>query len=428
MNVAVPAGWKLMRVDHVAYESRAVLDPATLGDQTVFHYSIPSIQECGDGVEQPANEIASLKLLITDDVVLVSKLNPDQGIVLSARPRGFVTLASSEFVPLRPRRIERGFLQYLFMSYGVRCDLVSRTQSATKSHRRAKPDDIKKTWFALPNVQAQRSVMDYLDSETSRIDSLIDRKQRFIDLLLEKRTALITHAVTKGLDPNVEMKDTGVEWLPVIPSGWDAMQIARVLAANVTDGPHETPEFIDEGVPFLSVDGIQDGELVFDGCRHVSAEDHERFCKKTRVRRNDVLMGKAASTGKIARVKTDREFSVWSPLAVIRVRDRVMDSAYFEYALKAYPSQVQIDLFCNSNTQKNIAMSDIPRIVLPVPSLQEQREIVAHLECELNALDRLAGKTRESIELLTEYRTALISAAVTGQIEIPTADSGEDVA
>jgi type I restriction enzyme S subunit len=109
-----------------------------------------------------------------------------------------------------------------------------------------------------------------------------------------------------------------VEWLEDIPSHWEQLALARVLAQPITDGPHTTPEFIDEGVPFLSVDGIQNNQLVFDGCRSISTEDHKEFSRKALPKRDDILMGKAASVGKIARVKVDFEFSIWSPLALIR--------------------------------------------------------------------------------------------------------------
>lgn len=110
----------------------------------------------------------------------------------------------------------------------------------------------------------------------------------------------------------LEYKDSGVEWLGEVPRNWDVLALSRVLAAAITDaGPHTTPVFVDDGIPFLSVDGIQDGELVSDGCRYVSADDHYEFSKKAKPARNDILMGKAASIGKIARVKTDLEFSIW---------------------------------------------------------------------------------------------------------------------
>ena len=112
-------------------------------------------------------------------------------------------------------------------------------------------------------------------------------------------------------------KTSGVEWLGDVPEHWEVARLKNVLTQKITDGPHTTPTFHSDGVPFLSVDGIQDGELQFDGCRFVSHEDHAEFRKKAFPRKGDLLMGKAASTGKLARVKVEFEFSIWSPLALI---------------------------------------------------------------------------------------------------------------
>lgn len=105
-----------------------------------------------------------------------------------------------------------------------------------------------------------------------------------------------------------EYKNCPSVWLAEIPAHWDVMGLGRILATPVTDGPHTTPIFTTEGVPFLSVDGIQDGELVFDGCRFINEEDHAEYSRKAQPRKDDLLMGKAASIGKIARVKTDLAF------------------------------------------------------------------------------------------------------------------------
>lgn len=192
-------------------------------------------------------------------------------------------------------------------------------------------------------------------------------------------------------------------------SDWPIGRLKNVLAVPITDGPHSTPEFIAEGVPFLSVDAIQDGELVFSGCRYVSFDDHTEFVRKARPRRNDLLMGKAASTGKIARVKTTAEFSIWSPLALIRINETLADPGFIEYCLKSPECQFEIDGYSNANTQKNIGMGDIPRISLPLPALAIQVTVARFLDRETAQIDELIGKQERLIELLRERRAASIN-------------------
>ncbi len=208
-------------------------------------------------------------------------------------------------------------------------------------------------------------------------------------------------------------KASGVEWLGEVPEHWGVARLKNILLRSITDGPHTTPEFLDEGVPFLSVDGIQDGELQFGGCRYVSDADHAEYRMKAFPRRDDLLMGKAASTGKIARVKVDFEFSIWSPLALIRVDGKVSSPAFVEYALKSPITQAQIDTFCTANTQKNISMDDIPKLVLARPPFAEQTQIAVFLERETEKIDGLVAEQRRLIDLLKEKRQAVISHAVT---------------
>ncbi len=221
-------------------------------------------------------------------------------------------------------------------------------------------------------------------------------------------------------------KESGVEWLGEIPVHWSEVALARVLAESVTDGPHLTPTFIQEGVPFLSVDGIQDGDLVFEGCRYISQEDHIEFARKASPRKGDILMGKAASIGKIARVKTDMVFDIWSPLALIRSDGDACDSVFLEYALKSKESQAQIEIRANSNTQLNIGMKDIPKLRICLPSKAEQHTISAFLDRETAKIDALIAEQQRLIALLAEKRQATISHAVTKGLNpaAPMKDSG----
>ena len=223
-----------------------------------------------------------------------------------------------------------------------------------------------------------------------------------------------------------EYKDSGVAWLGEVPGHWEVLRLKNVLAQKVTDGPHTTPVFVDEGIPFLSVDGIQSGELVFDGCRFVSETDHDEFKRKAQPQRGDLLMGKAASTGKIARVKVDFDFSIWSPLALIRINDKEALPEFVEYVLKSNATQAEIDNYCTANTQKNISMDDIPRLILTRPPISEQTAIATFLDHETAKIDALVAEQQKLIALLQEKRQAVISHAVTKGLDpsVPMKDSG----
>ncbi|WP_137888388.1 restriction endonuclease subunit S [Pseudomonas sp. 2FE] len=273
--------------------------------------------------------------------------------------------------------------------------------------------------FYLPPISEQKVIADYLDRETARIDALVEKKTRFIELLREKRQALITHAVTKGLDPNVKMKDSGVEWLGEVPEHWRVMSIKHIVSTPITDGPHETPEFLDEGVPFVSAEAVSSGRVDFDKIRgFISRNDHKRYSQKYCPQRGDIFMIKSgATTGVTAIVETDEEFNIWSPLAVIRCGES-SDPYFVLNFMRSRSFQEAVALSWSYGTQQNIGMGVISNLAVTVPPLEEQRSIAQVIQAKCGRLDALVEKTERSIELLKERRSALITAAVTGQIDL----------
>ena len=132
------------------------------------------------------------------------------------------------------------------------------------------------------NINEQYAIAAFLDRETEQIDNLIVKKEHQIELLQEKRSALISQAVTKGLNPNVKMKDSGVNWMPELPVGWTIYPIKRITSIPVTDGPHESPEFLDTGIPFVSAEAIWDGKIHLDAIRgFISVSKHNDYAKNT---------------------------------------------------------------------------------------------------------------------------------------------------
>lgn len=222
-----------------------------------------------------------------------------------------------------------------------------------------------------------------------------------------------------------EYKDSGVEWFQKIPINWNAVPLKYMCKGFVKDGPHETPKFIDSGIPFLSVDGIQNCKLIFDGCRYISQEDHERYSLKCKPVKGDILLGKAASVGKVAYVDTNIEFNVWSPLAVITPKSNNLGK-FIYYCIQSGELQIQCEIFSNSNTQKNLGMNTIDNLDFPYPSEFEAIKIINFLDHETAKIDHLIEKQQQLIELLKEKRQAVISHAVTKGLDpnVPMKDSG----
>ena len=173
-----------------------------------------------------------------------------------------------------------------------------------------------------PPLAEQRAIAAFLDRETAKIDALVAKKKRLIKLLQEKRTSLISRAVTKGLDSDAPMKDFSVEWLGEIPAHWTGLPLKRWVATKITDGPHETPELLPNGIDFISAEAVSEGVIDFERRRgFISPELHAHYSRKCKPVRDDILICKSgATTGKLAKVNTDIDFSIWSPLAIVSFR------------------------------------------------------------------------------------------------------------
>ena len=271
----------------------------------------------------------------------------------------------------------------------------------------------------LPSTDEQQAIATFLDRETAKIDALVAEQEKLIALLQEKRQAVISHAVTKGLDPNVLMKDSGVEWLGEVPAHWEVRALKNIVSTPITDGPHETPQFFDEGIPFVSAEAVSQGFINFEKIRgHISAEDHQRYSQKYLPRRGDVYMVKSgATTGVTAIVETDQEFNIWSPLAALRCGDKMLPKYLLHY-MRSRHFQEAVTLNWSFGTQQNIGMGVIGDLYTPAPPLEEQTAIASLLDQETAKLDTLMAEAQSAITLLQERRTALISAAVTGQIDV----------
>lgn len=279
--------------------------------------------------------------------------------------------------------------------------------------------DIGNCAVALPPRETQEPLASYLDRETARIDAIIEKKTRFIELLKEKRQALITQAVTKGLDPNVPMRDSGVEWIGEVPEGWAVLPLKRLVSTPITDGPHETPVKHDDGIPFVSAEAVRHGKIDFKKIwGHISLADHARYSKKYVPQVGDIYMVKSgATTGVTAIVEDDREFNIWSPLAAIRPNELV-EPKFLLAALRSTPFIDGIAINWSYGTQQNIGMKTLSDLPVVVPPIEYQQSILATLDADEFRYERLRDATERSVELLHERRSALITAAVTGQIDL----------
>ena len=423
----IPAHWEVKRLKYAVTLNPPPTEARNRGESLeVSFVPMEAIGEYG-GLEltttKLVGEVYTGYTYFREGDVVVAKITPCFENGKGAVATGLVNeiaFGTTELHVLRVKEsINRQFLFYLSMGDEFR-RLGEAEMYGAGGQKRVPDSFIRNLMHPLPPLSEQRAIAAFLDRETAKIDALVAKKERLIELLQEKRTALISDAVTKGLDPDVPLKDSGVEWLGEIPAHWIGLPLKRWVAVKITDGPHETPQFVLNGIDFISAEAVSNRKINFDKRRgFISPELHAYYSRKCKPIRDDILICKSgATTGKLARVDTDHEFSIWSPLAMVRSNRSRIIPRFLEMALEAEYVQNQIKRTWSAGTQPNISMGDLERLHVVAPDIKEQRKILAYVDSKTDGFSPIIDKVREALDRLKELRTALISAAVTGKIDV----------
>jgi type I restriction enzyme S subunit len=276
---------------------------------------------------------------------------------------------------------------------------------------------LKRLVFPLPPLPEQAAIVRFLDYADRRIRRYVRAKQRLIELLEEQKQAIIHRAVTRGLDPNVRLKPSGVEWLGDVPEHWEVVTLRRVILRAV-DGPHHSPAYLDEGVPFISARNIKPDRWSLEDAKFISEDDYDAFCRRVVPEIGDVLYTKGGTTGVARAVDLDFPFQVWVHVAVLKlVKSKVLPE-FLARALNSPRCYEQAQLFTRGATNQDLGLGRMKGIVLALPPLDEQAAIVEYLDTELHRVGVAVRATRDEISLLREYRTRLIADVVTGKLDV----------
>ncbi|WP_440056224.1 restriction endonuclease subunit S [Pseudoalteromonas sp. T1lg65] len=279
-------------------------------------------------------------------------------------------------------------------------------------------DMVKTVKTPVPSVQEQIKIVNFLDHETAKIDTLIENQQQLIKLLKEKRQAVISHAVTKGLNPNARMKDSGVEWLGEIPEEWDVALI-KYKCTEVTDGAHISPETEDGEHYFVSIRDIKEGVINFSGALLTSPKSYDYLVKTGCMPfQGDILFSKDGTIGQTAITPAKIKFVVASSLIIIRPDKSKVTSLFLDFLLQSSLVKEQVESFVKGAALRRLSIQNLLKVFGVFPPIKEQQEIANHIQAQLYKFKKLEVRANEQVELLKERRTALISAAVTGKIDV----------
>ena len=357
----------------------------------------------------------SLSNLFEPGDVLFGKLRP---YLAKAWVAEFPGRATTELLAMRPMGMESRFLCYVCLWHYF----VETTDASTFGSKMPRADwnFIGNIPVPIPKWAAQCAIADYLDRETARLDELVAEKIRLAELLDEKRSALITRAVTRGVDPNVPLRDSGIPWLGKIPTHWKVTRLKFVasvqtgIALGKRFGNKPTRKF-----PYLRVANVQDGYFDLTEIKFISVPDNEASLCHLRV--GDVLMNEGGDADKLGRG------AIWNGQItpclhqnhVFAVRPRRISSDW----LNSYTSSEVAKAYFESRAKQStnlasISASNLSEMPLLIPPDQERKRVVDHIARHTAEIDSVRKSTERTISLLKERRSALIAAAVNGQISI----------
>ena len=306
-------------------------------------------------------------------------------------------------------------LSYLY--YALPKFLIENASTNIYGARILNQELINNAQLLEPTFDEAENIANFLDHETAKIDTLIEKQQQLIKLLKEKRQAVISHAVTKGLNPQAPMKYSGVEWLGEVPAHWVASTLKHY--SEVIDCKHITAEFFDDGIPLASISEVKKWFLDLSTAKYTSEKYYNELIGGGRVPKvGDIIYSRNATVGEAAIVSEGLpSFAMGQDVCLIRLSNGLLP-LFAMYVLHSGVISQQLELAMVGSTFKRINVDNIRNFAFVIPPLSEQDLIVSELEALTSKYDVLINNATNAIELMKERRTALISAAVTGKIDV----------
>ncbi len=370
----LPVGWRTLRGKYVfsEYSERSEFGEEQLLSVSEYYGVKPrgEVIDEGDFLSR-AESLAGYKKCQKNDLVMNIMLAWKCGLGVS-KYDGIVSPAYSVF--RFNGNASPDYMHYLLRTETYTSHFKTRSTGVIDSRLRLYPESFGDVSIILPSSNEQVRIVAFLDHETAKIDALIEKQQRLIELLKEKRQAVISHAVTKGLNPKAPMKDSGVEWLGEVPAHWVVAPLKRF--AEVIDCKHYTVQFLDEGLPIVSIRELRDDLIDLANAKMTSRAEWD-FLREGRVpRAGDIVFCRNASVGAAGYVDRDAEFCMGQDVCLIRTGKT---NRYMHFQITSRHVREQIEAFLVGATIRRANVEEIRRLVVAQPPETEQIKIAKYL-------------------------------------------------
>ena len=422
----VPEHWVVERVKSLASFNDEVLPESTPGDYEIEYVDISGVDATAGITTKESMSFASApsraRRRVRNGDAIVSTVRTYLRAIAAIRDPEENLIVSTGFAVIRPRgRLDSSFIAYLLRSAYFVEQVIARSTGV--SYPAINASDIATIPVAVPPIDEQITIARLLDIETAKLDALIAEQRRLIELLNEKRQAVISHAVTKGLNPNAPLKPSGVEWLGDVPAHWSVAPVASrfsVQLGKMLDSSRITGANLR---PYLRVADVQWGRVSAEDLPHMDFSIADK--RKFRLEPGDLLVNEGGSYPGRSAVWLGQIAECYYQKALHRLRPLRSDndSAQFFYYVMHWAANGGVFIAGgNETTIEHLPAEKLRRYRFAFPPFHEQKAIVSFLDGELARLADLDGEAMRATALLEERRSAFISAAVTGRIDIRKAD------
>ena len=424
----IPSHWEVVRLKSVIKDSQSGVwgeDPKHDGSDTLclrvadFNYNNGYLKEDNLTYRNYGKELSSNKQLQMRDLLLEKSGGGDLypvGRVVRYNFNGIVATCSNFIQKLTPRdNVDSDFIYYLFRTmYYLKVNGLYYNQTTGIQNLKVK-EYLSQTVF-LPPLSEQQAIANYLDTATAKIDEAIAQQQKMIDLLNERKQIIINNAVTKGLNPDAPMKDSGVDWIGEIPEHWIITKLKHLV--EITDGTHDTPRYVDPSsntYPLVTSRCIVNGVIDLSLANHITEQDYNYIATRSYVRRNDVIMPMIGTVGNPAIVDFEDSIAIKN-VALFRTNGDINIAKFLKYLLNSTVVKEQFAMYNKGGVQNFVSQEILKNLAIIVPD--NITDIVGFLEREIAKIETPIIAHNRQISLLQERKQIIINDVVTGKVKV----------
>lgn len=407
----IPSHWEVKRLASFFIERRVKVsdkdyEPLSVTKRGIFP-QWENVAKTNDGDNR--------KLVKKGDFVINSRSDRKGSSGVSDRD-GSVSLIN---IVLQPREtIRADFSNYLLKSHKFIEEFYRNGRGIVADLWTTRFDEMKMIKLAIPTIEEQVAIANYLDSVTSKIDEAIAQQQKMIDLLNERKQIIINEAVTKGLDPKAKMKDSGIDWIGHIPEHWEIRKLKHIFS-KIADGTHFSPQTTEDGYPYITASDVDGIGINYQNAKKISLRDYESLvmcgCKALK---GDILLVKdGATTGRVGLKNDDVDCVTLSSVAMLRPNKKSSE-LFMMYLLKSFILQEQILQSMSGAAMPRITLVKLANFSAIVPPVEEQRNIAKYIEKTISPIDDAINRIKNQISLLQERKQIIINDVVTGKVKV----------